>query len=408
MQDNPTTQSNNKIIKLDPIKLLQKLVQCKSITPLDNGIIQLVTHTLSELGFTCEIIEFGTSEYSNSTNVLTNTDYKVKNIYATIGKGSNTLAFCGHLDVVPPGDETSWNAPPFAATIVNNSIIGRGVEDMKGAIACFMAAVSRVLPTLDLENNQIIFLLTLDEESLAINGIQKLIKHVAANQPIQACILGEPTGITTLGDCIKVGRRGSLNFNITINGVQGHVAYPHLFSNPITIASKILNNLLTLDFSTTAPHFEPTNLEITGVNSSSAVCNIVPAKITIKGNVRFNPAYNLVDLKQLIIKATTDFNNVTIEFAADASEPFIGKLPNCLTTSLQQAIKNITQKETITNTTGGTSDARFLKNYIPQVIEFGLVEKTLHQVNENVSLDDLATLTNIYSNFLEIYFNHPQ
>lgn len=380
---------------MNQIELLQKLVRCKSITPEDDNVLLLTQNILESLGFSVEIIEF-TEENT----------YPVKNLYAKLGSGNNYLMFCGHLDVVPEGDTKSWSSSPFAAEIKDNTIIGRGTEDMKGGIACFITALSNIVNTINLKENSIAILLTLDEEKLAINGIKKLLNYVIVDkkQNINACLLGEPSCINYVGDCIKIGRRGSLNFNIKVSGKQGHVAYPNLFINPVHTCNNVIANLHKIDLSKTSPGFEASNLEITGVTTSSDVYNIVPKEIIIKGNIRFNKAYSLDYIKTQIEDSAKEYSNTSVKFLADASTPFICETDSRLYLCLEKAITTVTNKKPSSNTFGGTSDARFIKNYIP-VVEFGLLEKTLHQVNENVKLEDLEILTNIYTAFLQDYFN---
>lgn len=381
-------------MKIDTVQLLQQLIKCKSITPNDDGVLDIAQDVLSKLGFAVEIIEFEDKD-----------SYSVKNLYAKIGNGSNILGFCGHLDVVPAGDLNAWDVPPFSAAIKNNTIIGRGAEDMKGNIAAFISAIANVLPQFNYANDSLIIMLTLDEESLAINGIKKLIKYVVEDkkEKLADCLLGEPSCKSYVGDCIKIGRRGSLNFIIKAKGKQGHVAYPSLFNNPIAISNNIITKLLAIDFSSSAKGFELSNLEITGVNTSSDVYNIVPGNVVIKGNVRFNNSYTLSEVQQKITDSLQGFSEVSIDFLADASSPFISDSNSKLYLALENAIISVTNKKPESNTFGGTSDARFIKDYV-NVIEFGLLEKTLHQANEQVSLQDLTILSQIYTAFLKKYF----
>lgn len=382
-------------MKINQISILQQLVKCKSITPEDDNALAITKTILESLGFIVEIIEFTEKN-----------TYPVKNMYAKLGTGNNYLMFCGHLDVVPEGDKKAWSSPPFAAEIKDNAIFGRGTEDMKGGIACFIAALSNIKDSINLKENSVAVLLTLDEEKLAINGIKKLLKYVILDkkQNINECLLGEPTCINYVGDCIKIGRRGSLNFTITINGKQGHVAYPSLFINPVDDANTTITNLTNINLSKTSNYFEKSNLEVTSVNTSSDVYNIVPKEIIIKGNVRFNDSYSLDYIKRQIKDSIKDCSTAEVEFMSDASTPFVNNTESKLYLCLENAIARVTNKRPSNNTFGGTSDARFIKDYMP-VIEFGLLEKTLHQVNENVKLEDLQTLTNIYTAFLKEYFN---
>ncbi|MGV3278790.1 succinyl-diaminopimelate desuccinylase [Rickettsiales bacterium LUAb2] len=379
---------------LDVVSFLQQLVRCKSVTPVSDGAIELMEQTLTKIGFTVEIIEFTDKD-----------SYPVKNLYASIGDGEEVLAFCGHLDVVPTGEISRWTVDPFAGEIVNGRLIARGSEDMKGGVACFTSALANFIPQFNLQKGKILVLLTLDEEQEAVNGIKKLIAHVVEQkkQKISACLLAEPTNINKIGDCIKIGRRGSINFNIKVKGKQGHVAYQHLAKNPMPIASKILSDLNNLKLAPANQDFESSNLEISGVKSSTETYNIIPESIEIRGNIRYNNQYKLADIKKVIEDVVLVHQDAELMFRNDASEPFMVDPNSDFCQKLEAAIVEVTGIKPSKDTKGGTSDARFLKNYT-KVIEFGLIEKTLHQVDENVATNDLLILSNIYENFLNKFF----
>lgn len=442
----------------NPLHVLKQLLKCPSITPESAGVVEITCELLSLLGFSSEIIEFTSSPEDQLQS------YPVTNILATLGRGKQALAFCGHLDVVAPGPEEAWSSPPFAAEVLEGKIIGRGAEDMKGGIAAFIAAVAKARSDLDLNKYTLVMLLTLDEEKLAVNGVRKLIKYATTNQKLnlEACLIGEPTCQHKLGDCLKVGRRGSLNFAIKIAGTQGHVAYPELYHNPVPEAGRVISALYELNLGAEHSDFERSNLEITIVQSSSDTLNIVPKQVAVKGNVRFNPKYTLAALKDKILQAVCSAlssygaeglssyqkcgpggasshgkwvpqdalkevperqkepkNNVwplnpltytfnvpncrcEVEFLADESEPFISSCHTPLAQALIAAIQDITLVVPTPNTWGGTSDARFIRPYC-EVVEFGLLEKTLHQVDEHIKIEDLEKLTNIYAEFLRKY-----
>lgn len=384
---------NKNTSSIKALDLLRDLVRFPTVTPEDAGVLGYLKNVLESLGFVVEVLEFSDP-----------TSYDVKNLLATWGRGSTCLGFCGHLDVVPTGPLEHWKSPPFAAEIVEQHVIGRGTEDMKGGVACFIAALSNFIQNISEDKAKIALLLTLDEEKLAINGVPKLIAYATEKGlSLDACILGEPTGHTRVGDCIKVGRRGSLNFEITLKGRQGHVAYPHLFTNPVRASNQVLELLLGLKLDTPFAGFESTNLEITSINTSSSTHNIVPAEVIIKGNVRFNPSYNLTSLKKIINDCISRVDGAQINFLDDASEAFYVDKNSKVCTALQEAILEVSGIKTNPNTFGGTSDARFLRLYA-EVVECGLVEKTLHQVNERVPLADIDELEKIYSKFLKRFF----
>ena len=374
-----------------------ELIRCKSVTPIEGGALDYLQNILEPIGFRCSRLPFqqeGTPD--------------VDNLYARIGTGAPHICFAGHTDVVPIGDEADWSHPPFAAEIHDEILFGRGAADMKGGIACFVAAVENFLESAKSEfPGSISFLITGDEEGPAINGTVKMLQWLTQQgEKIDHCIVGEPSNPAKIGEMIKIGRRGSLNGTITILGKQGHVAYQHLANNPIDglnmVISKILENPLDAGTDT----FIPSNLEFTNIEVGNEAVNIIPARANARFNIRFNDAQSADGLEELIRSKTSEALTGT-PYKADFSfllsgESFVTKSSE-LTQILSSAIHQVTDLEPELSTTGGTSDARFIKNHCP-VIEFGLVNKTIHQVDEQVPVEHLNVLTNIYREFLNKYF----
>ncbi|MEG8099071.1 succinyl-diaminopimelate desuccinylase [Candidatus Liberibacter brunswickensis] len=376
---------------------LIKLIECPSITPKDEGAISILINALKPLGFVIEEKYFQTEK----TQV-------VKNLYARFGTKKPHLMFAGHVDVVPPGNLNHWKHSPFSATIIENRIYGRGTVDMKGSIACFIAAISRFI-TKHKNFGSISMLLTSDEEGPAINGTRKMLSWIKKKgEKWDACIVGEPTCTNILGDTIKIGRRGSLSGEITIHGKQGHVAYPHLTENPIRGLIPLLHQLTNIKFDSGNDAFIPTNLEVTTIDVGNYTKNLIPAQVKISFNVRFNKLWNEETLKEEIkIRITKGIESVpklshSVHFLSPVSPVFLTN-DKKLISILSKSIYNVTEKTPMLSTSGGTSDARFIKNYCP-VIEFGLVGKTMHAVDENTSIQDLEDLTCIYEKFLYNWF----
>ena len=381
---------------ISEVSLAKDLVKCKSVTPKDDGAINVVAKNLKKLGFKCQIMEF----QEKGT-------VKIKNLYAKIGNSSPNLCFAGHTDVVPVGDLKSWTVNPFGGVIKNQKLIGRGVSDMKGSIACFIAAVSEFLKKNKKQKGSISFLITGDEETIAINGTKKVIeKLIQKKEKIDFCIVGEPTNENRLGDMIKIGRRGSITGHLTILGTQGHVAYSYTYNNPSTIIVEVLNNIKKLKLDSGNKDFEPSNLEVTKININNTADNVVPAEAKASFNIRFNNLHTSSSLKKKLNKV---FSSITKKFKASykikyhvSGESFLTK-PSKTVYMIKNVIKKSTKINPVLSTTGGTSDARFIKKISP-CIEFGLIAKTIHQVDEMARVADLKKLKNIYLDILVNYF----
>ena len=381
---------------ISEVSLARDLVKCQSVTPKDDGAINVVAKNLKKLGFKCQIMEFqekGTA--------------KIKNLYAKIGKSSPNFCFAGHTDVVPVGDLKSWTVNPFGGVIKNQKLIGRGVSDMKGSIACFIAAVSEFLKKNKKLKGSISFLITGDEETIAINGTQKVIKKlIQKKEKIDFCIVGEPTNENRLGDMIKIGRRGSITGHLTILGTQGHVAYSYTYNNPSTVIVEILNNIKKLKLDSGNKDFQPSNLEVTKISIDNTADNVVPAEAKASFNIRFNNLHTSSSLKKKLNKI---FSSITKKSKANykikynvSGESFLTK-PSKTVYMIKNVIKKSTKINPVLSTTGGTSDARFIKKIAP-CIEFGLIAKTIHQVDEMARVADLKKLKNIYLDILVNYF----
>ena len=384
---------------MNELKLAKELIKFPSITPKDAGAIKFVANQLKKLGFRCTILEF------KDKNKISK---PIKNIYARLGNKSPNLCYAGHTDVVPPGNIKDWTVNPFKPIIKNNHLIGRGANDMKSSIACFISAVSKFLKKTKKVNGSISFLITGDEEDLAINGTKKVVDYLKKKkEKIDFCIVGEPTNPKRLGEMIKIGRRGSISGTIIISGSQGHVAYPHLSNNPINTLVKICKKLNEYKFDKGNKNFQPSNLEITSMNVDNTATNVIPASARAQFNVRFNNLHTSSSLKRKInsiVKNLSKKNKCKFKINFHVSgESFLTK-PNKTIFMARKIIKKVTKKTPVFSTTGGTSDARFIKKISP-CLEFGLVNKTMHKVDECVSLKDLKNLTKIYQNILEDYFN---
>ena len=385
----------------DPVALAQALIRCPSVTPHENGVLTQVQTWAKALGFSVERPIFTDKNTPD-----------IENLYARIGKNGTHLAFAGHTDVVPVGDEKAWNFPPFEGAIKDDKLYGRGAVDMKGGIACFIAAVARYLEKNPLEGS-LSLLITNDEEGPGINGTIKLLKWAAdKGEKWDAAIVGEPTNPNNLGDMIKIGRRGSLSGIITVTGHQGHVAYPERAANPLDLVIKLCEALKNPVMDKGSENFEPSNLEITTIDTGNTATNVIPQQSVIRFNVRYNDNWTAETLKQEIKKR---LNSVKLEkkgslvpmfkidWVISPGGVFLTKNDE-LVGCLSNAIKTVTGRTPELSTSGGTSDARFIKDYCP-VVEFGLVGKTMHMVDECVAIDDLEKLTKIYENFLATFFN---
>ena len=382
------------------VTLAKELIRFPSITPIDAGIMKFLAKKLTSIGFKCKILEF---KEKNSKSV--------KNLYARLGNKGLNFMFAGHLDVVPPGNLKEWTIKPFNPRIKKGHLIGRGANDMKGGIACFVAALSNFIPKNKKFNGSISLLITGDEEGLAINGTKKAVEYLKKKkEKIDFCLVGEPTNLLRLGEMIKIGRRGSITGHINIIGTQGHVAYPNKANNPSNTIIKILKKLKEIKFDKGTKDFQPTNLEVTRINMDNSADNVIPSSAKATFNIRFNNKHSSNSLKKKlngIIKSIATKNKCKFNINYMVSgEAFLTK-PNKTTYMIQNIIKKITKIKPKLSTTGGTSDARFIKKITP-CLEFGLVGGKkiggMHKVNESTSISDLKKLTNIYSNILKNYF----
>ncbi len=383
--------------KINELQLAKELIKFPSITPVDAGIMRFLEKKLKKIGFKTKILEF---KDKNSK--------PVKNLYARLGNKTPNFCYAGHLDIVPPGNIKDWTVNPFRPSIKGGHLIGRGANDMKSSIAAFVSAVSIFLNNNKKFQGSISFLITGDEEGDAINGTKKVVDYLKKKkEKINFCLVGEPTNPNKLGEMIKIGRRGSLTGKLTIYGVQGHVAYPHRANNPTTTLIKILDRLKNIKFDNGTNNFQPSNLEVTKLNINNNADNVIPGTAEATFNVRFNDKHSSSSLKKRLNKI---FQKICkkkkckfkIEYRI-SGEAFLTK-PNATTFMVQNIVKKITKIKPKLSTTGGTSDARFIKNISP-CLEFGLVGKTMHKVDEAVSLNDLKKLTKIYSLILENYFS---
>ncbi|MBY0281538.1 MAG: succinyl-diaminopimelate desuccinylase [Alphaproteobacteria bacterium] len=372
---------------LDPINLTQRLIQYPSITPVDAGCLDLATEHLQGMGFTCHRLPFG----------------DVDNLYARLGTAEPNFCFAGHTDVVPVGDLSKWSVDPFGGIIKDGYLYGRGAVDMKGAIACFIAAVSEILSK-RLFKGSISLLLTSDEEGPAHDGTLKVIEWLKSKgEKISACLVGEPTNPKELGQMIKVGRRGSLNAKITVTGRSGHVAYPHFAVNPIPPLLDYLQSVLEKPLDNGMEDFDPSNLEITSVDVGNSTTNVIPDAATAQLNVRFNSIYTgqslTAYLENVLEKVKSKHKTRWILDTKISGEAFLTQHP-VLRQLVGSAVSEIIGKMPEFSTSGGTSDARFLKDICP-VVEFGLINAEAHQTDEKVRVDDLLILTKVYERILE-------
>ena len=376
---------------ISELKLAKELIRRPSITPKDAGTINLLAKNLRSLGFKCQTINFK----------------NVKNLYAKLGKSSPNFCFAGHTDVVPPGNVSDWNNNPFKPVVKNNKLIGRGANDMKASIACFVAAVSRFKSKNKKFKGSISLLITGDEEGIAINGTKRVVEYLKRKrEKVNFCLVGEPTNPNKLGEMIKIGRRGSITGRLSVIGVQGHVAYPQRANNPANTIIKILKKIKEIKLDRGTKNFQPSNLEITKISIDNQADNVIPGSASAVFNIRFNNKHSSTSLKRKlngIFKAITKKTGCKFEVKYDVSgEAFLTK-PNKTTYMIQNTIKKITRIKPKLSTAGGTSDARFIRKIAP-CLEFGLVGKTMHKVDEHTSISDLKKLTLIYKNILENYF----
>ncbi len=382
--------------KLNDLQLAKELIKFPSITPIDAGVMKFLEKKIKTLGFKTKILEFKEKGFQ-----------PVKNLYARLGTKGPNFMFAGHVDIVPPGNLKDWTINPFKPSVKKGHLIGRGANDMKSSIAAFVSAISFFLSKNKKFNGSISLLITGDEEGDAVNGTKKVVDYLKKRrEKIDFCLVGEPTNPDKLGEMIKIGRRGSLTGKLTIYGLQGHVAYPHRANNASTIIVEILKKLKDIIFDKGTKDFQPTNLEVTKVNINNTADNVIPATAEATFNIRFNNKHSSKSIKKRLNKI---FKKLSKKYKSKfkvkykvSGEAFLTK-PNKTTFMVQSVIQKITKIRPKLSTTGGTSDLRFIKAICPG-LEFGLVGKTMHKVDEAVSLKDLENLRKIYLNILQNYF----
>jgi len=376
------------------LQLAKELMRFQSITPVDAGILNFLSRKLKSIGFKCKILEF------KSKNSKT-----VKNLYARLGKSRPNFCYAGHTDVVPPGNLKDWTVNPFKPAVKGNYLIGRGANDMKASIASFVTAVSKF--KINTFKGSISLLITGDEEGIAINGTKRVVEYLKKKkEKIDFCLVGEPTNQNRLGEMMKIGRRGSITGYLTVRGIQGHVAYPHDANNPAPIMAKILHRIENIKLDKGTKNFQPSNLEIVKMNIDNTADNVIPSEASATFNIRFNDKHSSNSLKKKlnnIFRKTCKKSKCSFKISYMVSGEAFITTPNNTTKMIQNIIKKITKIKPKLSTSGGTSDARFIRKISP-CVEFGLVGKTMHKVDEAVSVSDLKRLTNIYKTILENYF----
>jgi succinyl-diaminopimelate desuccinylase len=379
-----------------PVAILQDLIRCRSITPDEGGALELLEKLLSAAGFQCERLKFSDEDTPD-----------VQNLFARWGTGSPHLCFAGHTDVVPPGDEASWKYPPFAAEIHGGKVYGRGACDMKGSVAAFAAAALDYVSGSGAKPGSISFLITGDEEGPAINGTTKVLKWMKENGHVpDHCIVGEPSCVDKLGDTIKIGRRGSISFTVTVDGRQGHAAYPQKADNPIPKLARFVDRIAALPLDNGNAHFDASTLAVTSFDVGNPASNVIPARAVAKFNIRFSTEHTVASLKALIQGQVDNLHqelggkwSVTTTEGADA---FITE-PGAFVGLVQDAVAEETGIVPKLSTSGGTSDARFVKDYCP-VLEFGPTNASIHQTDEHIGVEELKATARIYARIIEKYF----
>jgi succinyl-diaminopimelate desuccinylase len=375
---------------IDAIKLTQELIRRPSVTPADAGAMELVEQTLTSLGFACRRMKFG----------------QIENLYARYGTESPNLCFAGHTDVVPVGDPDAWTEGAFDAEIVDGVLIGRGAVDMKSAIAAFAAAAGKAIAAGQVSGS-LSFLITGDEEGMAIEGTKMVVEALdIEDEVISHCVVGEPTSSELFGDMIKVGRRGSINAEITVTGVQGHVAYPHRAANPVPVLLRLLLRLQERQLDEGYPEFQPSNLEITQIDVPNTATNVIPGTAKARLNIRFNPRHTGAELARWIdAEAQAEaqgFQGTVTVVPQISGEAFLTE-PGPFTDLVAGAVYDAAGRAPELSTSGGTSDARFIRALCP-VVELGLVGKTMHQVDERAPVAEILQLQAVYERLIERYF----
>ncbi|MEW6766401.1 MAG: succinyl-diaminopimelate desuccinylase [Pseudomonadota bacterium] len=381
----------------DALTIARDLLRCPSVTPADAGALGVLENVLKAAGFETHRVTFSEPGAAD-----------IGNLYARIGKDAPHITFAGHTDVVPAGDETKWTHGAFAGDVAGGFLYGRGAVDMKGGIACSVAAVLDYLKANGgTPKGSISFLITGDEEDVAVNGTIKLLKWAAdRGEKFDHCVLGEPSNVNDLGDCIKIGRRGSQSGTVIVEGTQGHVAYPHRAINPVPQMAALIAALTSEPLDHGTDHFQPSNLEFVSADVGNPAWNVIPAQAKARFNIRYNDCHTQSLLRQLIeqrlAKASGNSIRARVEWEPSNADVFRTK-PGPFTDMVVAAIAEVTKRKPELNTGGGTSDARFITNYCP-VLEFGLVGQTMHQIDERVPVSDLEKLTKIYRGVLDRYF----
>ena len=381
----------------DPVAIARDLLRCRSVTPAEGGALKFLETTLKAAGFSVHRMTFSEPGADD-----------VENLYARIGTAAPHLMFAGHTDVVPSGDEKAWQHPPFAGEVANSELYGRGAVDMKGGIACGVAAVlDHLAANGGKPKGSISFLITGDEEGIAVNGTPKLLQWAAARgEKFDHCILGEPSNVDALGDTIKIGRRGSLNGHLIVTGKQGHVAYPQRAENPIRALVTLVAALQAEALEDGSALFPPSHLEFTSVDVGNKTVNLIPGEARARFNIRFNDKHTLDSLKALIERRAAKAAGGKIKFAFQWEPSNAGVFavkPGPFTNLVVDAIAKVTGRKPELSTSGGTSDARFITQYCP-VVEFGLVGQTMHAIDERVPVADLQALTTVYRAIFDRYF----
>ena len=379
---------------IDTVALASDLIRCKSVTPDEGGALGVLERALTPLGFQCRRMPFESSDSP-----------RVDNLYAVRGSGNGKhLCFAGHTDVVPPGDSKDWRQDPFAPTVADGQLWGRGAADMKGAIACFAAAASRFLARQDADFvGRISFLITGDEEGPSVNGTKRMLETLAGEgERFDACVVGEPTNPERIGEMIKIGRRGSMTGYLTVRGVQGHTAYPHRADNPVHRMLRMLTRAIAQPLDKGSDHFEPSTFQISTVDVGNPATNVIPATARAAFNIRFNDRHTAASLEKHLRAV---FDKEGADYTLDlrcSGESFLTP-PGPLSAILSDAVRSVTGLEPELSTTGGTSDARFIRNYCA-VAEFGMTGQTMHKIDERVSLADLDLLSRVYEALLDRFF----
>lgn len=375
---------------IDPVELTRALVRCPSVTPDASAALDLVERELDGLGFTCHRLPFG----------------DVDNLYARLGTAPPHLAFAGHVDVVPPGDPALWSVDPFGGEVRDGMVWGRGAADMKSGVACFIAAVAAHLAEHGRPTGSISLLITGDEEGAAVDGTARILEWAAARgERFDACVVGEPTSVEALGDTVKIGRRGSADARLVVHGRQGHTAYPQRADNAAHRLVRMLHAMLGAPLDLGSPHFEPSHLQITTIDVGNPAGNVIPARATARLNIRYNDRHDRDSLERWLRARCDEVGGAYELGLVSSGDAFITE-PGALSERLAASVAAVTGRRPVLNTTGGTSDARFIRRYCP-VVELGLVGTTLHQADERVTIADIRGLTAIYRELLRRWLAAP-